>query len=96
MTFAISTLEGDHLGFIVLSGETASGDCVIKSLPASSESIVSPASQYLQSLQKLGELYWQLVGDEYHITDADGETVLIEKQGRMTGSQFVYEVIATS
>ena len=92
MTYAISNTEGDHLGFIVLSGGPESGDCLVRLLPAESDKLDSPESQFLHSLQLLGELFWEQVKDEFRIADSEGIEVLIEKAGRMTGSSFVFSV----
>ncbi len=92
MTYAISNTEGDHLGFIVLSGGPESGDCLVRSLLVESDKFDSPESKFIHSLQLLGELCWEQVKDEFRITDSEGIEVLVEKAGRMTGAGFVFSV----
>lgn len=96
MTYAISTVGGDHLGFVLLDGDSRQGQCLVRSLPAEPENFDIPESEYLYTLQTLGELQWQRVGDAFVIRDAQGDVVLTEKEGLMRGAGFVYLVESVS
>ncbi|MFK8031997.1 MAG: hypothetical protein AB8G18_17335 [Gammaproteobacteria bacterium] len=92
MTYAISNVEGDHLGFILLSGGPDSGDCLVRSQPFDSHVKETNESVFLRKLQLLGELKWERVTDEFQIMSQDGEVLLVEKAGRMRGAGFNYMV----
>ncbi len=96
MSYAVSNREGDHLGFILLSGGPDSGDCLVRSLPAEEEYSDFPESIPLLKLQAHGELLWERVADVFQIYDPEGVVVLEERGGRMTGYGFEYVVEATS
>ncbi len=96
MSYAVSNLDGDHLGFIVLSGGPDSGDCLVRSLPAERAHAEFPESQPLLTLQSCGELYWERVADIVQIYDPEGEVAFSERDGRMTGYGFEYFVEATT
>lgn len=96
VTYAISNTEGDHLGFILLSGGPDAGDCLVRSLPVNGDKFDLPESEYLYALQQMGELRWERVSEEFRICGPDGGALLTEKQGRMTGAGLVFAVEALS
>ena len=90
MSYAVSNREGDHLGFILLSGGPDSGDCLVRSLPAEEEYAETPESQPLLKLQALGELYWERVADVFQIYDLEGEIALKEREiSSQAGDTFI-------
>lgn len=94
--FRVSNAEGDHLGFILMAGGPEEGQCLVRSLPFESRHFDAPESQYLYSLQQLGELDWRRESDRVRIFDSDGDVALTECEGRMTGAGFVYGVESAS
>ncbi len=96
MSYAVSNREGDHLGFIFLSGGPDYGECLVRSLPAEEENSKIRESMLLLKLQTHGELQWERVADVFQIFDPEGEVALEERGGRMTGYGFEYVVEATT
>ena len=96
MSYAVSNREGDHLGFILLSGGPDSGECLVRSLPAEEEHSKVPESVPLLKLQAHGELQWERVKDVFQIYDPEGDVALEERGGRMTGYGFEYVVEETT
>jgi len=92
VTYAVSNTEGDHLGFVLLSGGPDSGDCLVRLFPAEADHFDLPESKPLQALQAHGELYWERVADAFYIYDPEGDIALTEKGGRMVGYGFEYLV----
>ncbi len=92
MTYAISNIHGDHLGFIVMSGGPDAGDCAIRSIAADKAIESTKEFEFLASLQRAGELQWEHIRDEFRINDHEGVTLLVEKGGQMTGSGMIFLV----
>lgn len=94
MSFAIQSKDGLHLGFLLLAGGPAEGDCVFRSLPSEPGGFDLPESDHLYYLQRQGEFRWAAVGREnFRIEDAAAQTVAEITGGQMTASEFEFLVI---
>ena len=93
MSFAIQSKEGLHLGFLLLSGGPAEGDCIFRSLPFESGDFDLPESDHLYDLQQRGEFRWADVGDgNFRIEDAAAQTVAEIIGDQMTASDHEFLV----
>ncbi|RXJ66756.1 hypothetical protein CS022_24505 [Veronia nyctiphanis] len=59
MSYAITSEEGKHLGFLLLAGDEAQGDCIFRSLPRESEQFDSVEYELLFNLQNAGEFQYR-------------------------------------
>ena len=94
MSFAIQSIDGQHLGFLLFAGGPAEGDCIFRSLPSETEGFELPESDHLFELQQQGEFRWFDVGDGgFRIEGAPEETVAEIIDGEMTSSNHRFLVI---
>lgn len=63
LTFAIQNSKGEHLGFLLMVGNTV-GDCIFRSLPASADNLDTPETKHLFALQNQGEFSWEMQQDK--------------------------------
>jgi len=78
MSYAIQNTNGEHLGFLLLSGEGENGDCIFRSLPKNPELFESNETKLLYSYQEQGEFQWLVTSDGLKIKHpSTGNTALI-------------------
>ena len=91
-TYAIRTVEGQHLGFLLMAGGPEAGDCIFRSLPFDSENFDIPESTHLYALQQQGEFQWRLSDAVFLVLDGEGVPIASIRKDRMTSSSLSYEV----
>jgi hypothetical protein len=94
MSFAIRRLSQDHLGFILMSGEKAEGDCIFRSLPRNSKDFQSPDSLLLFELQERGEFSWLQKSGKITIRDDHDSVVARIENNKLYIGNYVFEVIS--
>ena len=67
MSFAVNNKNGEHLGFILFSGDEKNGDCIFRCLPNKSELFDTEEANILNQLQEIGEFSYSLISDKYEI-----------------------------
>ena len=92
-SYAIRTLEGQHLGFLLMAGGPDRGDCIFRSLPSDTQNVDIPESTHLSALQQQGECHWHTTESAVLILNDDGEPVASIANDRMTSSRLSYEVV---
>lgn len=92
MSYAIRTLGGEHLGFLLMAGGPGSGNCIFRSLPFESENFDIAESEYLFALQQQGEFQWREADAVCRISDHQGNPIASIRDSRLTSSEFCYAV----
>ena len=82
MSYAIENLRGDHLGFLLFSGEGESGDCIFRCLPRKREVFDAPESMQLTKLQEEGEFRWRMKNHIIEVSTRQGSVIARIENGR--------------
>jgi hypothetical protein len=60
MSYAIATMSGEHLGFVLVQGNSNSGDSIVRFLPKDAKQFDIQSNKSLMELTDKGELSWSL------------------------------------
>lgn len=87
MSYAINNVNGQHLGFLLISGDEESGECIFRSLPNNPDVFDSEESQLLHNFQEQGEFHWNVTSNGIEITHpkTESKALINDEELRING-----------